>query len=98
MNKSLEKNKSVVVAIVVFIFAIIIYNYFFASSVGSVASESDAAQTVGNNVLALNAKLGSVSFNTTIFTSPAYSSLVDFTPPLPAGNPGRTNPFAPIGQ
>jgi predicted negative regulator of RcsB-dependent stress response len=96
--KSLENNKAVVIAVIVFIFAIIGYNYFFAASATSVASESDAAAVIGNQVVGLEAKLRAVTLDTSLFSSKIYASLVDFAPVLPPSNPGRPNPFLPIGE
>lgn len=36
--------------------------------------------------------------NDSIFTNPVFQSLEDYSQPLPEEQPGRENPFAPIGQ
>lgn len=95
--KSLEKNKSVVIAVVVFLAAILAYNTFFKAD-QAIITEGDAAQAVGNDVLALSQSLDTIQFDTSLFSSAAYRSLLNFSPTLVSQPVGRANPFAPLGQ
>lgn len=95
--KALERNKGIVVAVLVFAMAILIYNYFFKPSVVAVESGAEA-QNIGNDVVELSEGLGKVKFDQSLFAQPAYRSLVDWSPALQNQPVGRSNPFAPIGQ
>jgi hypothetical protein len=53
--------------------------------------------SVGTDLLELLNKLKSVSFDTDLFSSPSFTSLVDWTLPLPIPSLGRPNPFEKIG-
>ncbi len=55
--------------------------------------------TGGQDFLALLLSVQSIKLNDSFFTSKAFTTLQDFNRPIPPDtNPGRTNPFAPIGQ
>lgn len=95
--KSLEKNRSAVVAIIIFIVAIMAYNYLLKSGQES-ATAGISAENIGNDVVDLNKSLQAVTLDQTIFSSPEYRSLTDWAPILSAEPTGRTDPFAPIGQ
>jgi hypothetical protein len=52
---------------------------------------------VGQDVLALVEQLKKVSVDPSLFSSPLFSTLKDFTVPITPEARGRTNPFAEIG-
>lgn len=95
--KSLEKNKPVVYAILVFAAVIIGYNYLVKSSQEASLSGINA-QNIGNDVVELNKSLQAVVLDQSIFTSAEYKTLTDWSPVLTPQPQGRPNPFAPIGQ
>lgn len=95
--KSLENNKTVAYAIILFAVAIVAYNYLLKSS-QEAALNGISAQNIGNDVVELNKSLQKVTLDQTIFNSPEYISLTDWSPTLASQPQGRNNPFAPLGQ
>jgi hypothetical protein len=95
--KSLENNKNVVYAIVLFAVAIIAYNYLLKSS-QEASLTGISAQNIGNDVVELNRSLQAVTLDQTLFSSAEFKSLTDWSPNLSPQPQGRTNPFAPLGQ
>lgn len=95
--KSLEKNKSAAIALIVFLAAIMVYNYVWKGSQGAVTSGASAENT-GNDVVALDKELQAVTLDQSLFSDTSYRSLEDWSPSLPGETSGRTNPFAPIEQ
>lgn len=68
-----------------------------ASSSSASLDVNDAA--LGDKFLSLLLNMRSIKLDQSIFSDPAYLSLRDFTTAIPADtNPGRANPFAPIGS
>jgi hypothetical protein len=95
--KALQNNKSLVIAIVVFIVAILVYNLFLQPTQTAI-NESVATQGVGNDVVSLYQSLQSATLDQSLFSSPTYRGLVDFSVTIPPQPVGRTNPFDIIGQ
>ncbi len=96
--KSLAKNKSSILAIIIFILAIFVYKSFFQSSAEEMQLTNNA-QEAGKDVLELNRSLQAVTLDTSLFNTAEYKTFTDWTPVLPSDPPrGRSNPFAPIGQ
>ncbi len=94
----LEKNKSIIIAVVVFMVAILAYNYLWKST-QEIATEGITAQNIGNDVVDLNQKLHAVTLEQSVFNTPEYRSLTDWNPNFNINSPhGRSDPFAPIGQ
>src|SRR4051812_18128390 len=94
----LEKNKSIIIAVLVFMVAILAYNYLWKGS-QAIATQGITAQNIGNDVLDLNDKLQAVTLDQAVFSTPEYRSLTDWNPNFAQNSPhGRTDPFAPIGQ
>ncbi len=56
----------------------------------------DTPEPVGQDILDLLTSFRSVSIDASIFASPLFQSLHDFSSVLPAQVQGRANPFAPI--
>ncbi len=65
----------------------------------STPEDSSLAGTpsVGTDLLDLLNKLKDVNFETNLFANPNFSSLVDWSIPLPTPSVGRPNPFERIG-
>jgi hypothetical protein len=56
------------------------------------------AQNASRDFLALLLNIRSIKLDDTLFTSPAFSALADLSRPInPDTDPGRANPFAPLG-
>jgi hypothetical protein len=89
--KSLESHKGIVVAVFIFIFAIIAYNYL-APDTSTVAPDI-VTSGPGAEVVSLYSSLQSITFDQSLFTSTGYTNLTDFSTPLPTEAIGRTNPF-----
>jgi hypothetical protein len=91
--KALKDNKGTVIAVILVIIGLFVYKSFFSSSA---AVDDTATAAVGSDVIALNARLQTVTLSQTVFTTPAYKALIDFTTPIPVQPVGRANPFDPI--
>ncbi len=96
--KALQKNKFTLLAIVVFFIVIFFYNTFVKENKVMVEEGSEAAQTVGADLLALSDELRQVTLNTELFSTKLYLALTDFSTPLPPQPVGRTNPFDLFGR
>jgi hypothetical protein len=95
--KSLEKNKTLIVALIVFIIAILAYNFFLKPTQNTI-NAGLATQGIGNDVVALNQSLQSATLDQSLFSSAAYRALVDFSTVVVPQPTGRVNPFDIIGQ
>lgn len=64
----------------------------------STSSSVDSTSTIGQDFLAQLLSVKSITLNISILSNKAFLLLQDFNRPIPADtNPGRTDPFAPIG-
>ena len=95
--KTLVANKGILVAVAVFVVVIFLYNTFFKPETITVPSEL-AASSIGNDLLKMHDELQRVSFDQSIFSSPSYLLLTDFSVDIPQQITGRPNPFNIIGQ
>lgn len=59
-------------------------------------SEASSIPLLESRFLELATQLNGISFNTTIFTDPRFSALIDITKEIIPEPAGRTDPFAPI--
>lgn len=100
--KFIQKNKSIVIALVLFLIAMYVYKSFFAVDPILVDDSGVTAEAlgvdVGSDLVSLNASLQSVTLDTSLFNTPAYLTLVDFSSELGTQPTGRHNPFAIIGS
>jgi hypothetical protein len=96
MMQILQKNRSLIIAIAIFAAVIWGYSTFFKTD-SSVTVDVDT-QAVGSDVLALYSSLQSVSIDQSIFASPLYKNLTDFSRALENQPIGRANPFDVIGR
>lgn len=94
--ETLKKNKNLIIAAAVFALLMWAYTAFFKTD-GSTPTDVNA-QNVGSEVLALYDSLNSVSLDQSIFASPLYKNLTDFSTALQVQQPGRPNPFDTIGR
>ena len=97
MNQKSSKTP-LIVFISVLVVGALIYFYTLGnpsdSSLALSSGSSDtSAQTIGANVLTLLGQISSLKIDTSIFSSTAYKSLVDYSITVPEQNVGRVNPF-----
>jgi hypothetical protein len=94
---NLAKNKNLLIGLGVIVLAAVVYFVFFNGSstadVTTNASPSSAAELYFVN---LAGELGTISFNTKVFSDPRFSSLVDIQTEVVPEVSGRPDPFAPI--
>lgn len=95
--KVLAKNKGILAAVALFIAAMFLYNIFFKSEVVTTSSESSAF-SVGDDLLKIRGELQEVTLDRTVFSSPGYLLLTDFSTAIPQQATGRSNPFDIIGR
>lgn len=93
----LNKNKITLSAVVIFALALWLYSAFFKND-APVAVSNGGAETVGADVLSLNAALQAVNLDQSLFSSALYRNLSDFSTPVPNQPVGRPNPFDTIGR
>ncbi len=95
--KSLSNNKGTIVAVILFLAVIFVYHSFFAGT-NTIEDQSASAEAAGNDILALEQSLDNVNLDLSLFSSPTYQALVDYSPVLPTLPIGRAHPFDPIGK
>lgn len=92
MHKFIEKNKGIIVTILLLL--IVMYGYnFFAPDVPTTAGLAPAS---GEALLRMSQEIQSVNFEQNLFTTPGYRLLIDFSTEVIPDIPGRINPFASI--
>lgn len=92
--KTLTKNKSTIVAIVLLVLVLYAYSMFKDSFI----SPHVAQENIGADIVELFASLEKVSLNQSLFSSPMYRPLNNFSPILVEQPTGRNNPFNVIGR
>jgi len=97
MFKSLAKNKSLLLSILILVLLFVVYNNFFKSETTSFTVDPQV-KAIGANIVKTYADLQSVEFDTKLFTTPAYTNLEDFSTPIPNQAVGRINPFDQLGR
>ncbi len=95
--KSLEKNKGTIIALILFALVMVFYQVFFKAE-EAVVDQGASAAAVGNDIIALGRSLDDVTLDLTLFNSPLYRALVDFSPNLVPQPVGRSHPFDPVGK
>jgi hypothetical protein len=88
--KTLNENKNSLIALVVVVLVFAGYKYFFG---GQPVILDPASQNIGNDVVELNQRLQTVNLDRTIFSSPGYRALIDFSTVVQDQPKGRPNPF-----
>jgi hypothetical protein len=76
--------------------------YFFMNgnplpNTGLLQSPSaDVSSTIGTEILSLLNQIKSLEIDASVFSNPAYKTLVDYSVVVPPQPVGRPNPFAPV--
>ena len=91
------KNKGIPITVTVFIVVMVVYNLFFKSETVSLPNESSAL-VIGDDLIKIFNQLQGVTLDQTLFSSPGYLLLEDFSNSIPAQATGRPNPFNVIGR
>jgi hypothetical protein len=100
MQSSTQK---IIIGVLAFAILVFIgYKTVFNSSGTATPAASDAASgdgqdSAGQDILTAVDKLNSVQIDGTLFASPLFSNLKDYSTPLTIDQQGRPNPFASIG-
>lgn len=89
-----------VIAVIVTV-VLVMLGYFYVQGSKAPASsgleeQDPLSNDVGISEVRLLEQIQSVQIDTSLFKSPAYQSLQDFSVKIPEQNVGRPNPFAPI--
>jgi hypothetical protein len=94
-----SQTQKLIFALIIFVAAgFIIYNSFFNSGSGALSSTATSTiSTDGQNVVDLAYKINTISIDASLFSSPLFLNLTDFSSPLLSEPQGRPNPFAVIG-
>ena len=93
----IKKHKIIIVVFIAIIFLFVIYSVYFPS-------DNDASLTRANNdgevgqqeLLALLASLKSIELDESLFNTPVFKSMIDFSQKLTPEPVGRRNPFLPF--
>lgn len=92
---TLLKNKSIIIGLVVLLLAFLAYSMFF----GADDMETEVVTSEANaSLIDLASELSSINFEQSLFNTPGYKSLVDFSSTLESQPVGRDNPFGALGQ
>ena len=104
MKTSSSNKKTLIIGIIIVV--VLAGGWYFYSKGGSSSSTSQLVSStpdtvtavVGTNVLTILNNVSSIHIDTSLFSTPAYQSLVDYSITVPSQEVGRNNPFAPVGQ
>lgn len=93
--------KLTVILIIILVLASFVYFYMKGNELSKNSSllegsTPDVSNNVGAEVLALLNQVKLIKIDSTIFESPVYKTLVDYTVEVPPQPVGRPNPFAPV--
>jgi hypothetical protein len=95
--ESTNTKKIIIGAVTIVVLAFAVYYLFFRTKTPVVTLDQYGnpvvAQSVGADLVELLNKLQSVTLDQSIFKTPAFLYLTDFSVPLPTEAPGRKNPF-----
>lgn len=72
------------------------YMTYFSSPPASATLNTEPVSPLSPDILITLANLTTIKLDNKIFTDPLFTSLTDYSVPLPAQNAGRRNPFAPL--
>lgn len=100
MKSTSPGSRNTAIIVIILIVAAVVYFYFEGGTTAYTGSllqgVSSDAGSVGSAELSLLDQLQSLKIDTTLFTTPAYATLQDYSVSIPTQNVGRANPFAPF--
>lgn len=102
----MSKTKTILLILLILIAGFFVYSYISKTpdpigtlSTAPSAGQGAAGSAVGNDFLAILLNIKKIKLDNTILNRDSFTSLQDFTKIIPPeSNPGRPNPFAPIGS
>ena len=97
MFKSLTKNKPLILTVLLLVFLFVVYNNFFKSDTTSFIVDPKV-KVIGADIVKTYADLQAVNLDSSLFSTPAYTNLIDFSSEIPDQSVGRTNPFDLLGR
>lgn len=94
-------NKSTIILLIVLVVGAFVYFFVIGDDTQDISflleGNSDGiSDNVGAEVLALLQQIQSIEIDASVFSSPVYRTLRDYSVSIPPQNVGRQNPFAPI--
>ncbi len=97
---TLGKYKNILIAITL---ACVLYlGYMFFGPTGEdsalVSTTPENEVAVDRELLELLSQIKQINLDASLFESPMFNSLEDYSQPIPSEAVGRANPFAPIGK
>jgi hypothetical protein len=98
---TLTKQQKILIVTLLLVMAAAGYYFFFSGTSESLSVGIDLSpatrEVVGEDVLVLVEQLKKISVDPSLFSSPIFLRLKDFTVPILPEAQGRSNPFAEIG-
>lgn len=92
----IKKYKGIILALVIFLVAMFGYNIFNTNV--EFAEEGLVAQSIGTDIIDLNARIERVNLDPSLFSSATFKSLIDYSAVIPPQPVGRANPFDQVGR
>lgn len=97
MKKNLFTKALLPLATVLIIVGVLYLSSAYADST-TTPDDGLSSDAISAQIVSKISILNSVSLKDTMFKNAMFTSLVDYSRPLPDQDIGRNNPFAPIGQ
>ena len=95
--ETFSKGKGILGLVAIFVVGMFLYNLFFKPESASIVSSLDSTGA-GNELIKIRQELQAVTFDQTLFTSPGFVNLIDFSTAITPQPTGRSNPFNTIGR
>jgi hypothetical protein len=98
ISQSLQK--IIIIALTLFVVAFVGYRLFTMTPDASLSTDlsSPTTEVAGQDILTLVEKLKLITIDESVFSSPTFSNLKDFSSEITPEAQGRVNPFAGIGN
>ena len=93
ISQSIQKTIVILVAVLLVVYI----GYGLVTSTPDASAVDPNADTSSQDILSLVDRLSKISIDQSVFSSPTFTSLVDFSVGIINEDKGRPNPFAPIG-
>jgi hypothetical protein len=100
----LEKNKKLIIGIVLILASFFVYSRFFGPNsdrqLGLIQSGPAISSTevLGTEIIRAINQINSLTLDKSVFTDPVFQTLIDRSQPIESEPRGRNNPFAPLGN